>query len=106
MGMYTELVFKGILKNPPEEMVKFLNGRCEGDTQCKKWEAIINTDTLLLEKYGTNRLFVFLRTDIKNYNEEIEEFLEWIKPYLEMERGSCIGWYWYEEDSEPTLLYI
>lgn len=96
MGMYTELVFKATLKNPPEEIVNMLRGTCT---------AITDTDTKTIQQYGSDRLFVFLRTEIKNYDQEIEKFLEWVKLYIDP-IYDCIGWYWYEEDSEPTLLYM
>ena len=39
---------------------------------------------------------------IKNYENEIGEFFEWIKPWVVQD---FIGYTHYEEDREPTLVY-
>ncbi len=43
--------------------------------------------------------------EVKNYCGEIESFLDWVRPLLAVEKGTCIGWKWYEEDDNPTLVY-
>ena len=45
--------------------------------------------------------------DIKNYESEIEEFFEWIKPHIEVDYTdkTFIGYLRYEENPEPTLIY-
>lgn len=47
----------------------------------------------------------FLTTcfNLKNYDQEIEKFLDWLSPYILTE--GYIGTYWYEEWSAPTNLY-
>jgi len=49
--------------------------------------------------------YLFSRSDLKNYDYEIDLFFEWIQPYLNEDIGTCIGWSWYEETKEPTLHY-
>ena len=43
----------------------------------------------------------FLTTcfNLKNYDQEIEKFLDWLCPYIQTE--GYIGTYWYEEQEEP-----
>jgi hypothetical protein len=41
---------------------------------------------------------------LKNYNNEIDKFIDWLKPYLKNEKGTIIGWKWYEEDMSPTVI--
>ena len=47
------------------------------------------------------------RSNIKNYENEIEKFLEWIKPYIEKGSGerNMYAIVIYEEASEPTIYY-
>jgi transposase InsO family protein len=42
---------------------------------------------------------------LKNYDNEIKHFIDWLTPYIDQEDGECIGWSWYEEDDKPTLLF-
>ena len=45
-----------------------------------------------------------VRCDLKNYEDEIENFLDWIRHYTRT-RG-FIGYMRYEEDADPTLIYF
>lgn len=45
-----------------------------------------------------------IRCDLKNYEDEIELFLNWIYGYATT-RG-FVGYMRYEEDSDPTLIYF
>lgn len=44
-----------------------------------------------------------MRVFLKNYNSEIEEFLDWLEPYIET--NDFIGYMKYEEFEDPTLIY-
>ena len=48
------------------------------------------------------------RSNIKNYQNEIELFLNWIKPYIKSGSGSgdLCAVVIYEEQFEPTLYYL
>lgn len=48
------------------------------------------------------------RTNIKNYDDEIEKFLDWIKPYIESGSGEkdFYAIVCYEENSEPDIYYL
>ena len=52
------------------------------------------------------RQYLFSRSDLKNYDGEIEAFWDWFRP-LVRDYGvrECIGWQWYEEADAPTLIY-
>lgn len=39
------------------------------------------------------------RSDLKNYNNEIKHFLDWLTPYCDTLRG----WQWYEYDPRPEV---
>ena len=45
--------------------------------------------------------------DLKNYNEEIDNFLDWISGYTTgYDEYELIGYTIYEENSIPTLIYM
>lgn len=48
--------------------------------------------------------YIFFRADFKCYDNEIDLFIDWISPYLNMDDGECLGWKWHEECEKPTLL--
>ncbi len=49
--------------------------------------------------------YIFSRSDFKNYDGEIDAFFDWFRPLTTAPAGKCIGYSWYEEDSEPSLIY-
>lgn len=51
--------------------------------------------------YKAYRLIVLC--DFKNYDDEIEQLIEWLKPYID--NDGMYGYTRYEEDDEPTILY-
>lgn len=48
------------------------------------------------------------RANIKNYDGEIDQFIDWIKPYIESGSGrrEMFAIKIYEEDDEPTIYYL
>lgn len=44
-------------------------------------------------------------SNLKNYDSEIETFLEWIMPHVDAEPGQWLGYWMYEEDEQPTMIY-
>lgn len=120
MGMYTELLLKTSIKRDLPEIVaetlNFLfNDREKELAQLPdhkfftlpRWEMIGSCSSYYHipwseSKYAEN--YLFSRSDLKNYDGEIEAFIDWIMPYIDEIQGQCIGWQWYEEDDIPTLL--
>lgn len=129
MGMYTELVLKCSTKaNLPDDVKAVLNCLFRGHSEpenlpdhaffkCLRWACIGQTSSFYhhpkaLSDYWTgfpedldNGGYIFSRSDLKNYDDEIEHFVDWFMPYIEEDVGQCIGWQWYEEDKAPTLLF-
>lgn len=125
MGMYTELVLKADIREDIPDQVRailrflFTEGdRGEAPTdlpdhpffKADRWRWIGQSSSYYhipwaVSRYEADR--IFSRSDLKNYGGEIALFVDWLAPYVEM-RGErkCIGWSWYEEDSEPTLLFV
>jgi hypothetical protein len=123
MGTYTELVLKCTLKKessiPPDvlNILKYLfRDRVEiKDTaipnhpffSCPHWRAIgyMNSVYHIPETFNFfegNK--IFSRSDTKNYDSEIELFIDWLLPYLDHQTGDCIGWVWHEELLKPKLI--
>ena len=52
-----------------------------------------------------DKIYLFMRIDCKNYNEQIEKFLDCIVPLTSETYNRCIGWRWVDELEEPVILY-
>lgn len=119
MGMYTELVLKAeIRKSATQEakdILEFLFGDGIEPTalpdhpffSCERWRAIGNMssyyhvpETINVYREG----YIFSRSDLKDYADEIDLFMDWAKSYIEPATGLCYGWKWYEEADQPTML--
>jgi hypothetical protein len=51
--------------------------------------------------------FLLNRSDLKNYEGEIESFFDWVAPYAEQNSDKqFIGYELYEESDEPTMYYL
>lgn len=121
MGMYTELVLKCMVKQDRPEIVhKVLSYMFPQDLdrpdelpeheffKTERWYLIGGSSSCYHipspSAYYDGR-YLFSRSDLKNYGNEISLFLDWLNPYLDNYPGECIGWVWYEEDHEPQLIY-
>lgn len=119
MGMYTEIYINTDLKEgTPEEVLQVLRAICDkqNDAEClkdkpRRWFMLFNngsyytpsTECGKLTYDDTSHCYSLLgKGDIKNSSDEIEEFFEYIKPYCD---DDFIGYYRYEEEREPTLVY-
>ena len=127
MGMYTELIFGATLKkNTPIEVINTLmymtgqeeekpinfqlpEGRYEFMLKSGSYYFAVNTGISKIWKdHIDNQYHISTRSNIKNYNNEIETFLSWIKPYIEQGSGNreFYAITIYEESSIPTIYYL
>jgi len=122
MGMYTEIYINvDLKKDTPDDVIKVLKAMC--DQECKevlvdypyKWICLFSnmsyytpsTNCRFLEFDNISNQWSLLgKGDIKNYGNEIEEFFEWIVPYVDGYPGDFIGYSRYEEDQKPTLMFL
>lgn len=123
MGMYTELVLKvNLSEGCPVDILEYMFGEGEMPKSlpshkffsCPRWDFIgkcsshyhhpESVNSFPIYDYTKSRS-LFSRSDLKNYDDEIELFIDWLQPYIEGERGTCIGWSWYEERISPTLIF-
>jgi hypothetical protein len=126
MGTYTELHFNSRLKKDlPENVVETLQYMIGQKTkpenlpehelfECARWLLLFTCDSYYFDAdtYSTlrfdriaDRYYLCIRSNVKNYDNEIEKFIDWIMPYLEKDEGNFLGFYRYEETEHPTLIY-
>ena len=120
--MYTEIYINvDLKKDTPDDVIGVLKAMC--DQECKevlvdypyKWICLFSnmsyytpsTNCKFLE-FDTisNQWSLLGKGDIKNYGNEIEEFFEWIMPWIDGYPGDFIGYSRYEEDQKPTLMFL
>jgi hypothetical protein len=130
MGMYTELVFGGELKSDtPENVINILKYLIDDETietfklpdhpffECDRWTHIAISSSYYFGgqclsgiKYDgiANAYRISIRANLKNYDNEIDKFVDWIKPYMDKGAGAnnLLGYSIYEESSVPTLYYL
>lgn len=128
MGMYTELVLSAMIRNDPE-VIAVLNymGKGEGWNppadlkipdhpffQTTRWNSLFRSCSFYFVPYSifsltfneiSNAWVLISRSDLKNYADEIGNFIDWIKPHLDDHHGQMIGYSRYEEERHPTILY-
>jgi hypothetical protein len=131
MGMYTELVMAIELKNDtPHDVLSIVNYMCEGDEEIindveipdhalfktSRWDFMLRSDSYYFD--GTTNSFLNvdylypdkpsyylnIRCNLKNYDDEIEKFIDWITLYSDTK--GFIGYKRYETEEEPTLINI
>jgi hypothetical protein len=127
MGMYTEIncAFE-MKKDTPVEVLNLLKYMV-GDVldepvylpdhplfKTSRWSYVLRCDSYYFDgdSHSTVRLddisnsyYVTIRSNLKNYDDEIDKFIDWISPNLDKYPGDFIGYKRYEENEVPTLLF-
>lgn len=127
MGMYTELIFGAKLKKETPTSVidalkymvgetkerptdfPFPEGRVDYLFGCSSYSFGVNKGLSKMWFDDISGCFhISTRSNIKNYENEIESFLEWIKPYIESGSGErdIYAMVIYEESSSPNIYYL
>ena len=122
MGTYTELVLKCTLKNDlPQKVDAALRYLfCDNyptptelpDHEFFKkprWEAVGKSGSYYhcpRPLYFYDGKYLFTRTDLKNYDDEIATFLDWLMPYMSCPPGKFIGWVFCEQSREPEFIHM
>ncbi|HBG5345126.1 TPA: hypothetical protein SOK46_002689 [Clostridioides difficile] len=128
MGMYTEFVCAiELKKDTPKEVINILNNMIEGEDryditpphpffECRRWRWLFIMDSYSFSG-RSNTMFEYddiakthyltIRSNLKNYDDEINKFLNWIKPYIQIhcEDDEFLGYSRYEECRNPELIY-
>lgn len=120
MGMYTEIyVNVDFNKDLPESVLNVLKAMCRWDGfeehlegYPSRWGYLFNSGSYYTPNTSVANLTyddisgewsLLGKGDIKNYGGEIQEFFEFIKPYVDT---NFMGYMMYEESYEPTLMYV
>lgn len=123
MGMYTELDLKVAIKDEPTVVnilkdlstdkvltVKnrldhpfFETARCDLIGKCGSYYFDGQPYIQFRHDKIANCWFFTTCFNLKNYDQEIEKFLDWLCPYILTE--GYLGTYWYEEQEEPINIY-
>jgi hypothetical protein len=125
MGMYTELYMSASLRRDTPEIVKnvilYMFNRSTKKPEelpehpffeSQRWYILGSCSSYDFSAFALSKaidddigraVYFTTRSDLKNYDNEIALFIDFIKPYIEYE--GHIGHYRYEEDREPTLIY-
>lgn len=128
MGMYTEFHFNAELKkDAPKDVMDILRYMLrDGHTelpldrpnhpffQCDRWQGLFTgesayfpiTNVRCINNDHFSSTVLNVRSNIKNYDCEIQKFLHWIQPYIDEGCDTLLGYYRYEEDVWPELIFI
>lgn len=127
MGMYTELVLNvTISSDAPEEVVTMLRAMANRDVEpgdlprpdhpffkTGRWSALMAASSHYFIPFALSEMrsldytsyhYLSTRSDLKNYDNEIDLFIDWLTPYVD--HDGFAGYKRYEEDEHPTLLYF
>ena len=127
MGMYTQFHFASeFKKDTSEEVIETLRYMADRSLEkpeelplhpffeCSRWDMLFAMDSYYFD-YKTHCDFSFddigdawylsVTSNLKNYSNEIELFVDWITPYLEKYDGDFLGYSRYEETEEPEIIY-
>lgn len=134
MGMYTEFLFTANLHNLPDDVFNVLNYAVSYNTDKEepvlpkhaffdtpRWTQVFWGESAYFpaERYArfTKREYINdytlnIHSSLKNYNDEINLFIDWITPYVsasyldDVDDKFFVGYERYEENNLPTLLFI
>ena len=129
MGMYTEIYVKlSLEQDTPKEVIEILKHMMGQDAEIPngklpdhelftkpRWEFMLRCSSYYHIPDCVGKLwyddiahqwFLVNRSDLKNYESEIESFFDWIYPYAEQNHDKqFLGYELYEEECEPTVYY-
>ncbi len=130
MGMYTELVcaFELTEETPRHiiETLEFMCGQREDHpnelpdhklfSEETRWKWMLQSDSCYFDGKTHSEIvndtvigvcYVTIRCNLKNYDDEIENFIDWVSPYIRKDYDHYfIGYERYEENKKPTLLFV
>lgn len=127
MGMYTEIFINCEIERSSSPQIlnvlRYMFGDGEKPSKeelplhalfmCDRWECIGKMSSYYFVPEAVSKFhddwqggkFIVSRSDLKNYDSEIEKFFEWIMPYIDAPDGQFIGYSRYEEDDVPKLYF-
>lgn len=132
--MYTELIFGASLKKEtPKEIIDILDWMINSEDlikskypetpeheffKCERWKYLFKMSSYYFGVSDSHssmwrdsldtEWIISTRSNIKNYDSEIEKFIDWIKPWISGGSGyrDMYAISIYEESDEPTIYYL
>ena len=126
MGMYTEIyVNVDLKKETPDDVIQVLKamvGHLSNEEEYEvlkdypsRWSCLFSDMSYYTPRTHcrylhfdtiSNQWSLLGKGDIKNRTNEIEQFFEWITPWVDGYPGDFIGYKRYEECRKPTLYFL
>ena len=125
MGMYTELIFGASFKpETPKQVIdtlRYMAGDLKEEPRNMAFDSnrnplvggshyfgVISSVTKMYYNEIAKCWVLSSRANLKNYDNNIDLFLEWVKPYIDNGSGArdMYAIKIYEEQSEPTIYYL
>lgn len=121
MGTYTEVLLRTKLKynleSDIESVFNFLFNNGDKPTaipnhaffECRNWQRFGRCSYSNFQTFSyINDGYLCSRFDVKVVAKDIDKFLDWIEPYIDKNEQDyvCIGWYWYEKEQQPELVFV
>lgn len=122
--MYTELnICVNLRKNTPQNIIdilKYMLGDIDEPPELtdhplfktERWTFMLRCTSRYFAGYTHSGMVeddydyhLNVRCSLKNYYSEIDQFLNFIAPYLSSYHGSFLGYTRYEEYDDPLLIY-
>jgi hypothetical protein len=123
MGMYTELnIGVRFKQDTPDNIINIIKHMIDNNINAittdhplfssPRWRIMLTCYSYYFDGRADSNLrydeidesyHLNVRCNLKNYDNEIELFLDFIRPYLETE--GFLGYMRYEENENPTLIY-
>ncbi len=129
MGMYTELHYNvSLKKETPRNIIDTLKEMLNFDDEPKpkkdlpnhvlftlpRWKLMLQCDSYYFDsetnstlKFDeiTKHFYLNVKCNLKNYSNEIEQFVDWLNPHVDCYDGDFLGFHRYEESNTPTLIF-
>lgn len=127
MGMYTEFHFNAELKkSTPKDIItslRYMCGESIADSELdlrhdlfktKSWRWMLRCESAYFPFKASSSIYMDdfedrytleVKSQVKNYDGEIQLFIDWIMPYVQANGDDLLGFYRHEEFREPILIY-
>lgn len=121
MGMYTEIFFRAEVDAEAGAIIAMLGNGTEAigwpDHEffsAPRFTAIATCSSYYFPQANhfaveydeiTRSWHASFRANLKDYDDEIAKFFDWVTPHVLMSDGAFIGYSLYEEDETPTLKF-
>jgi hypothetical protein len=121
--MYTELHYNVELRRDiPQQVIDVLEFMLDNDLpqpelpehtlfKTHRWPVMLRMSSAYFEAPTRSELItepahrtLSVRCNLKNYDGEIEAFVDWMNPYVAAFKGDFLGFSRYEETEDPTII--